>query len=406
MSNRASSRWIVLAAFAGVAGVSQMLWLNFAPLISLLQQRYGVSELAASAPTLVFPLFYVVLSLHAGALVDRRGFKFTVALGSYLMAAFSLLRIYDAYWAVLAGQIGIAIGQPYVMNGISKLVSDWFDEDETALATGLGTVGMFVGCALGMALTPALVAVNYTFAMIIFALIAIALALVFARYAQENPERPNPTPEQTGWREIRSLLDNPFQVRVFILSFLGLGFFNGLTTWLEQILAPNGISADDAGLIGGMFIVGGIIGATLIPTLSDRSQRRKPYLTLCVLMGLMLVGPLCRVTTLSHGLVLAGALGFFFLPAYALLLAISEELAGRDKAGMATGILMLVGNAGGVVVIVGMSLVKGDNALWSNAIDLMVALLAISLTLCFFLRETFIREENNRLGQKSDTVRE
>ena len=406
MSNRASSRWIVLAAFAGVAGVSQMLWLNFAPLISLLQQRYGVSELAASAPTLVFPLFYVVLSLHAGALVDRRGFKFTVALGSYLMAAFSLLRIYDAYWAVLAGQIGIAIGQPYVMNGISKLVSDWFDEDETALATGLGTVGMFVGCALGMALTPALVAVNYTFAMIIFALIAIALALVFARYAQENPERPNPTPEQTGWREIRSLLDNPFQVRVFILSFLGLGFFNGLTTWLEQILAPNGISADDAGLIGGMFIVGGIIGATLIPTLSDRSQRRKPYLTLCVLMGLMLVGPLCRVTTLSHGLVLAGALGFFFLPAYALLLAISEELAGRDKAGMATGILMLVGNAGGVVVIVGMSLVKGDNAVWSNAIDLMVALLAISLTLCFFLRETFIREENNRLGQKSDTVRE
>jgi len=405
VSNRASSRWIVLAAFAGVAGVSQMLWLNFAPLISLLQQRYGVSELAASAPTLVFPLFYVVLSLHAGALVDRRGFKFTVALGSYLMAAFSLLRIYDAYWAVLAGQIGIAIGQPYVMNGISKLVSDWFDEDETALATGLGTVGMFVGCALGMALTPALVAVNYTFAMIIFALIAIALALVFARYAQENPERPNPTPEQTGWREIRSLLDNPFQVRVFILSFLGLGF-NGLTTWLEQILAPNGISADDAGLIGGMFIVGGIIGATLIPTLSDRSQRRKPYLTLCVLMGLMLVGPLCRVTTLSHGLVLAGALGFFFLPAYALLLAISEELAGRDKAGMATGILMLVGNAGGVVVIVGMSLVKGDNALWSNAIDLMVALLAISLTLCFFLRETFIREENNRLGQKSDTVRE
>ena len=405
MSNRASSRWIVLAAFAGVAGASQMLWLNFAPLITLLQQRYGVSELAASVPTLVFPLFYVLLSLHAGAMVDRRGFKFTVALGSYLMAAFSLLRIYDAYWAVLAGQIGIAIGQPYVMNGISKLVSDWFDEDETALATGLGTVGMFVGCALGMALTPALVAVNYTFAMIVFALIAIALALVFARYARENPECPNQTPEQSGWREIRNLLDNPFQVRVFILSFLGLGFFNGLTTWLEQILAPNGISADDAGLIGGMFIVGGIIGAMLIPALSDRSQRRKPFLTLCVLMGLVLVGPLCRVTTLGHGLVLAGILGFFFLPAYALLLAISEELAGRDKAGMATGILMLVGNAGGVAVIIGMSLVKGDNPLWSNAIDLMVALLAISLTLCFFLRETFIREGNNGREQKHDTVR-
>ena len=42
-------RWVVLAAFAVVAGVTQMLWLNFAPLLGLVQTRYGVGELTASA---------------------------------------------------------------------------------------------------------------------------------------------------------------------------------------------------------------------------------------------------------------------------------------------------------------------------------------------------------------------
>src|SRR5262249_9079327 len=41
-------RWGVLFAYTLVVGISQMLWLNFAPLLSLIQARYGVSELWAS----------------------------------------------------------------------------------------------------------------------------------------------------------------------------------------------------------------------------------------------------------------------------------------------------------------------------------------------------------------------
>src|SRR5258706_6869242 len=55
-------RWAVLGVYAVIVGVSQMLWLNFAPLLSLVQTRYGVSELTASMLLLVFPLLYVVLS--------------------------------------------------------------------------------------------------------------------------------------------------------------------------------------------------------------------------------------------------------------------------------------------------------------------------------------------------------
>lgn len=381
--------WQVLTVYAAVAGVSQMLWLNFAPLIALLQQRYGVSEFEASLPTLVFPLFYVVLSLHAGAMVDHRGFKFTVGFGSILMAVASLVRIHDAYWSVLVGQIGIAIGQPYVLNGISKLVGDWFSEEETALATGLGTVGMFVGCALGMALTPALVGINFELAMSVFAAITIACTVAFLRVAEERPAPQRHLTRQSGFAEFRGLLKNRQLVLVFALSFLGLGFFNGLTTWLEGILAPNGISAEDAGLIGGVFILGGIAGAILVPALSDRLRRRKPFLLLCLICGLALLEPLCSATRVVPAMGYAVLLGFAFLPAYALLLAMSEELAGAEMAGMATGILMMVGNAGGVVVIILMDVVHSDT--WQNAIYLMFGILLVSLAIAAIVRETFVK---------------
>src|SRR5687767_11453715 len=107
--------WPVLLAFTLVSAVTQLLWLNFAPLITLVMKRYGVSEGQASLLILVFPLIYIFLSLHAGALIDRHGFRRIVGCGAIATAAFSAVRIYDeSFWVLLAGQFGIAIAQPYV----------------------------------------------------------------------------------------------------------------------------------------------------------------------------------------------------------------------------------------------------------------------------------------------------
>src|SRR3954468_13435122 len=93
-SNRASSsRWVVLAIYAWIAGLSQLLWLNFAPILSQVQARFGVPESTASLLLLVFPLTYVLLSIHAGALIDRKGYRYAVGLGATLMATFACLRI-------------------------------------------------------------------------------------------------------------------------------------------------------------------------------------------------------------------------------------------------------------------------------------------------------------------------
>ncbi len=385
-------RWVVLMVYFGVAAMSQMLWLNFAPLVSFVQTKYGVSELMVSALLLSFPLLYVVLSIHSGILTDKKGYRYTIILGSIISAVFACMRIYDGnFYILLIAQTGIAIGQPYIINGISKLVSDWFSKEHSAMATGIGTAGMMIGMALGMGLTPVLnESIGFQQTMAIFAVISIVLTLLFIFLAKENNLEKIETLANSAMSEIKILLQSKNLVILFIISFLALGFFNGLTTWLEPMLKPNGINAEQVGMIGAYLILGGIVGSIIIPTISDKFKARKPFLALCCIAALILLYPLCAFSSVTLVYILGGLLGFFFLPGYALLLSMCEEVAGSEKAGAATGMLMLAGNAGAVVVIIAMPLVKGDGESWANAVYLMLALLVLTLALTLgWLKETF-----------------
>ncbi len=385
------NRWAVLMSFFGVAAMSQMLWLNFAPLISFLQSKYGESEMMVSSLLLSFPLLYVILSIHSGLLIDKKGYRYVIILGSIVSVLFSFVRIYDdSFYILLIGQTGIAIGQPYIVNGISKLVSDWFDKENSALATGVGTAGMLVGMALGMGLTPVLnESLGFQQTMLVFAVISLLLTLLFFVFGKENHPLPAENTSVNTMQEIKQLLGNKTLFMLFAIAFLALGFFNGLTTWLEPILKPNDINAEEVGMIGAYLIIGGILGSVIIPALSDKYKKRKPFLILACVVTLVLLYPLCTSGSVSALYLLGGLMGFFFLPGYALLLSMCEEVSGPEKAGTATGVLMLAGNAGAVFVIVIMPLVKGEAVLWTNAIYLMIVLVLITLIYALRIKETF-----------------
>jgi predicted MFS family arabinose efflux permease len=392
--HRFTNRYTVLISFTVLAGISQMLWLNFAPLITMLERTYHVTESDINWLLIVFPLIYVLLSIHAGIVIDRKGYRFGIGIGGFLMAVFACVRIMDySFMWLLMGQIGIAIGQPYVINGISKLVVDWFGQKQQAMATGVGTVGMFAGMAFALAGTPMLVdVVGLQMTMVIFAVITIVSAVFFAFVAYPNPQ--NKLNEQMtsdsggiSWRDYIPLLRNRQLLLISFIALLALGFFNGLTSWLEPILKPNGIDAEGAGLIGGMLIIGGIVGASIIPGISNKLGTMKPFLWISCLISIVLVYLICTMDQYMLLLILAAVLGFIFLPGYALLLSHTERLAGEKHAGEATGLIMLTGNLGGVLVILSMQLVKGDSDSWINSVYLMLGLLVLCVILALNIKE-------------------
>jgi predicted MFS family arabinose efflux permease len=385
-------RWAVLAAFTLLAGASQMLWLNFAPILTHIQARYGVSESLASGLIFVFPLLFVLLSLPAGRMVDARGYRLTVGLGAAVMTAGACLRILDqSFWFLFAGQVVIAIAQPLIGVGVSKLVADWFSEEQGAVAVGLSTVGLFLGMAAALAATPALEAsMGLRATMIVFAAITLATAVGFAVLVHPNEQAPAAV-HGGGEMGFAAMLRHRGLRVLFALSFLGLGVFNGLTTWLEKILAPRGVDAVHAGWVGASLILGGIVGAVIIPAWSDAVRRRKPFLIGCAAAGLALIYPLCMGSRFGLLVGLGAAMGGLFLPAYALLIEMSAQVAGKASAGAAASLLMLAGNAGGVVVVLAMPSVNGGGATFDRAVLFLVGLLGLTVVLALRAPETFVR---------------
>jgi len=384
-----SARWWVLAAYAWLAGMSQLLWLNFAPLLGQVQARYGVGEFTAGLLLLVFPLLYVVLSLPAGTLTDRRGYRFAVGMGAWVMAASSLLRLFDgSFWMLLAGQVGIAVAQPYIVNGITKLVTEWFAPEQGAIATGLGTMGMFLGMAVGMAATPPLVeAMGMRGAMAVFAAATIASAAAFQIASRGRGAFAHVEGIPTVG-ELRTLLRDRRLLLLLSLSAIGLGVFNGLSTWLEELLRPSGLNEVQAGLVGGALIGGGIAGAVVVPALSDLSRRRRPFLVLCTAVAPLLCFPLTRGGSFGAMCAVAAGLGFFSMPSFALMLDMCAQVAGAERAGGATALLMLTGNAGGVALIALVPALKQPGGYWLSS-ALMVGLLAVGALLAAMMPETF-----------------
>jgi cyanate permease len=328
-------------------------------------------------------------------MIDRRGYRWTVGAGAVLTAAASLVRLDVAHFAsLLAGQVGIAVAQPYVVNGIAKLVADWFTGEEAVLGNGLGTVGMFLGMALGMATTPALVdGVGLFATMAINAGVAVVAAVVWFAVVEERgvaeAERPSP---------MRTLLSNRRLVHLGLLALLGLGYFNALTTWLEQLVAPRGIDAEQAGLVGGAIIVGGIAGAIAVPALADRLRLRKWPLVACVAGAAVFSVAAMLATTYAQLLAAGALLGFAFMPAFALLLAMTAEVVPAHDNGAATSLIMLAGNGGGVLAIVATPMMGGWDT--RGPFGFLVALVVATLALALVARETFPGrvEEARRAG--------
>ena len=390
-----------------VAAISQLLWLNFATITTpQMKNLFGVSISDVGLLSAVWPLLFIPLSIPTGMLVDTKGFKLTVTIGAVIMALFAVLRIFSGadFTLLLIFQAGAALGQPFVFNGISKLATLWFPLKERALATGLGTMGLFLGMIIALTLTPFLVPEGATLELLttmltIYAVISVVGALLFIALAREKPAIPPEVSEAEAGATFSlkgmGKISKSFNFLILeILFFIGVGLFTGLAQWIASILGPRGISSTDAGIIAGLMIVGGIIGSIVIPGISDKIMRRKPFaiidLAVAALMLYILAVATDYVLLVATGLIL----GFFLMSALPIGLAMSAEISGPVMAGSASSLLWLFSQVGSVIFILSMESTKSltsnlypENP-WYLSVILILILDVVALALCFMLKET------------------
>jgi len=376
-------RWVVLGVFMLINLAIQMLWITFAPITGPAAKFYGVTDSQIGLLAMTFMIVYIPLSIPASWVIDRYGFRLAVSIGAVLMGVFGIARgLAGANYAlVLACTIGIAIGQPFLMNAWTKVPAKWFSINERATAVGLVTLANLVGTALGMLLTPILTEqLSIPTVQLIFGGMAAITAVLFITLSREQPLTPPCPPGM----EVRSLmLDGlkqilravPFWLFV-IVYFVGMGIFNGISTWVESIIRPRGFSPTDAGTLGAVMVVGGIIGAVVFPSLSDKQHKRQRYMLLGVLLAIPGLVGVALATTYWVLLVSAFFLGFFLISVAPIGMQYVAEITYPAPEGTSAGLIQLFGQLSVVFVYI-MGAMRSANGAFTPSLLLAIGLLLV-----------------------------
>ncbi len=391
-------RWIMLTVYMFMVAVNQLLWITFAPITGEATKYYGVSDLRIGILSMCFMIVYIVVSIPASWIIDKYGIRIGVGIGAVFTGVFGLVRGFAGpdYTVLLLAQIGIAIGQPFILNAITKLAARWFPMEERATAAGLGTLSMYIGILLGMTLTPYLVIGSGIGGMLyIYGIISIITTIGFLVLIKESPPTAPCLPDQ----EERSLVYDGFKqtlrtkdfILLMIIFFIGLGVFNAVTTWIEDILRPRGFSATQAGITGGLMIIGGIIGALFIPILSDRYKKRTPFIIIALTGATFGLAGITFATSYWLLLTSGMVLGFFLLSSGPIGFQYGAEITYPASEGTSNGMLLLMGQISGIAFIFGMdSLKSAATGSMTRSLIFLIGLMVLSILMSFKLKESII----------------
>ena len=284
-------RWAVLGVFMFINITIQILWICYAPVTGEAAAFYHVSDGDIATLANVFLVVFIPLAIFASWAIDTWGIVKAVGLGAALMGVFGLLRglITTSYTAALWFSIGIAVAQPFLLNAWTKVAARWFPQKERATAVGIVGVSSFAGILIGQVLTPYLVNSSGMAGMqLIYGVVAVVSVVAFFALIREHPPTPAGSEERAffvdGLKQIFRLRDSYY---LALCLFVGGGIFNGLLELSEPLVRPSGFSAEDAGLMAGMALVGGVIGSAALPAISEWLKMRKNV----ILAGFLLAVP-------------------------------------------------------------------------------------------------------------------
>jgi MFS family permease len=388
-------RWVVLLAFMAIIAVNQLLWITFAAVTTDAMKFYGVSDLSIGLLSLSFMVVFIFVSFPASWVIDTYGLRIGIGIGAVLTGVFGLVRglVATNYTWVLVAQIAIAIGQPFILNAVTTIAARWFPMNERATASGIGSLAIYLGILLGLALTPYLTQ-NYQIngMLMIYGIASAVAMIIFFLFARERPPSPPCPPDQEARSLVLDGLNKMIRQRDFIILliifFVGLGAFNAITTWIEQVIAPRGFSALQAGDAGGIMIFGGILGAVILPLLSDRYRKRVPFLLIAVLGAAVGLAGITYVTGYALLLAFSFIFGFFLLSAGPIGFQYAAEITYPAPEGTSNGMVILMGQISGILFILGMDAFKApDTGSMTIPLLVLIGLMVICIIIGSQLKE-------------------
>jgi predicted MFS family arabinose efflux permease len=344
----AARNWGPVLAYAALSATNQMLWLTYTPFTTDAARHYGVSSGAIGWLAEIFPLVYVVLAVPAGRLIDRN-LRLWLSVGAALTALGGVLRLAgDGYLPALGGQLLVAVAQPLVLNAVTAVSATYLREADRPTGIAVSSAGIFTGMVLALVLGAALGSAHLATLLTIQALLATVAAVLLGVALRGR---------STGWAAVssavplRAVWADGYIRRLTGLVCVGFGVFVALTTWLQALLEPAGVSERAAGYLLLAMVLAGVGGCAVLPPLLARRRWEVHFVLASVVIGAAGLVVLAVLPGVGTGLAVVVVLGVLLLTDLPIVLELAERRAGA-AGGTASALVWLAGNAAGLVAAV------------------------------------------------------
>ncbi|XP_060805647.1 heme transporter FLVCR2 isoform X1 [Amyelois transitella] len=414
-------RFVILALFVIFSASNSMQWTQYAIISDIVTDYYGVSSNLVSWTSMIYMVTYVPLIFPASWLLDKVGLRITTIIGAFGTCAGAWLKVFsvpqDMFWLGFLGQTVVAVSQVFILNVPPRLAAVWFGADQVSSACSVGVFGNQLGVAVGFFLPPMLVRAQGTIEEIgadfqlMFYLVAgftsVLFVLILLFFKKAPPSPPSAAADlgssldSNFLQSIKQLLTNRNYVLLLISYGLNVGVFYAISTLLNQVVLNHFPGANaDAGRIGLVIVVAGMVGSVVSGMVLDKTHRFKE--TTLAVYAASVVGMVIFTFTLDCGVIAVVylssiILGFFMTGYLPVGFEFASEVTYPEPEGTTSGIL----NA--VVQIFGMTLTLsyeqmlatiGDR--WSNLV--LCAILALGTVITALIKSDLRRQAAQSKG--------
>lgn len=424
-------RWLMLALFFLVTMANGFQWIQFAIISNSVAWFYGVSTQAVQWTSLMYMVLYIPCILPALWFLDAKGLGWTVKLAAVGNCLAAWLKVAaarpDLIGVLFAGQSLAAATQVLVLSTPPRLAAVWFGAHQVSTATAVGVIGNQVGNALGFVVpsllvrspnqpgtTVAAMQEDMTLVGYIVAASTTAIAvLVFIGFQKAPPVAPSVA--QAALRlhgrshggtmsefktSVKAVLASPGYLYLLVTNAINTGVTLAAATVLNDlILSVFPDSEDDAGFIGLVMVVAGLVGAVISGLVLDFTAKFKEMTV--GMYGLSVVSLVVFTATMFAeriwAVYIAGALAGLSLAGYvAVGFEFAAELTYPEPEGTSSGLL----NAASMVL--GIAFTVASGALlplaggWRWACALMTAVLLVGAAVSLAIPNNLRRQAAQR----------
>ncbi|KAJ5732739.1 Major facilitator superfamily domain general substrate transporter [Penicillium malachiteum] len=284
-----------------------IVWLTFSSISSTAAEYFQVSESAINWMSTGYLFAFCIASPFVIWVLNKGGPKPAIVTTAALLFVGNWLRYAGTranggiFGLAMFGQILIGLAQPFCLCAPTRYSDLWFSDKGRTSATAVASLANPLGAALGQ-----LIDSEWTTKPSDIPNMVLYIAVIVSCHSQSKATRNKkneyihtnhfiskatvaslpafflpaepPTPPSASsavprtplLEATRELLTTVEFWLIFIPFSIYVGFFNSVSSLLNQILEPHGYSETEAGIAGAILIVVGLVAAAIISPITDR----------------------------------------------------------------------------------------------------------------------------------------